>query len=59
MTKPNITPDFTVDDIHAIREYNYEMTKDMTPGERESYYKAKANKVRAEMAGRKRELVAK
>lgn len=26
-----ISPDFTIDDIHKIREYNYEITKNMTP----------------------------
>ena len=25
-----ISPDFTIDDIHKIREYHYELTKDMT-----------------------------
>jgi hypothetical protein len=26
----NISPDFTIEDIHKIRERNYEITKDMT-----------------------------
>lgn len=38
MIKPNISPNFTIDDIHKIREYNYEMTKNMTSEERTSYY---------------------
>ena len=38
ITKPNISEDFTIEDIHKIREYNYEMTKDMTFDERKSYY---------------------
>jgi uncharacterized protein (UPF0305 family) len=25
-----ISPNFTIDDIHKIREYNYELCKDMT-----------------------------
>ena len=29
-----ISPDFTVEDIHKIREQNYEKTKDMTVAER-------------------------
>lgn len=38
MTKPNISPNFTIEDIHKIREYNYEMTKDLTVAERRAYY---------------------
>ena len=30
MTKPVIKDSFSVDDIHKIREYHYEMTKNMT-----------------------------
>lgn len=30
MEKPIVSPDFTIEDIHRIREYNYELTKDMT-----------------------------
>jgi hypothetical protein len=32
--KPIISPNFTIDDIHKIRELNYECQKDMTPEER-------------------------
>ena len=32
--KPDISPAFTVDDIHKIREWNYERLKDATPEER-------------------------
>ena len=28
ITKPIISPDFTIEDIHKIREQNYERTKD-------------------------------
>ena len=28
--KPTISPDFTIDDIHKIREWNYERRKDAT-----------------------------
>ena len=38
MSKLNISPNFTLDDIRAIRTYNYEMTKDMTGKERDAYY---------------------
>jgi hypothetical protein len=30
MKKLKISPDFTIEDIHKIREYHYEMTKNMT-----------------------------
>jgi len=33
-----ISPDFTIEDIHKIREQNYERTKDMTVAEKEAYY---------------------
>ncbi len=33
-----ISPDFTIDDIHRIREQNYERTKDMTVMEKAAYY---------------------
>ncbi len=38
MEKPVLSPNFTVDDIHRLREYNYEKTKDMTPEDRHGYY---------------------
>ena len=28
--KPELSPDFTLDDIHKIREWHYEMLKDAT-----------------------------
>ena len=34
----NVSPNFTVDDIHKIREYNYEMIKHMTLEEKLLYY---------------------
>ena len=33
-----ISPDFTVEDIHKIRERNYEVTKHMTAEEKLLYY---------------------
>lgn len=38
MEKPILSPDFTIEDIHKLREYNYEMTKHMTDEERMNYY---------------------
>lgn len=38
IAKPIISPDFTVDDIHKIGEYHYEITKDMMTLERINFY---------------------
>jgi hypothetical protein len=32
--EPDISPNFTIDDIHTIREWNYERLKDATLEER-------------------------
>lgn len=32
--KPDISPAFTIDDIHKIREWHYERLRDATPEER-------------------------
>ena len=42
MTKPEISKDFTIDDIHKIREYNWEQTKNLSPKEQSNYFKSKA-----------------
>lgn len=42
MDELKISPDFTIDDIHKVREYNYEKTKDMTPEEHRAYYREAA-----------------
>ena len=41
----DISPDFTIEDIHKIREYNYEMTKNMTNQEKTNYYNEGAKEV--------------
>lgn len=33
-----ISSNFTIEDIHKVREKNYEITKDMTEQERRDYY---------------------
>ena len=38
MEKPILSPNFTIEDIHKLREYHYEMTKHMTDKERMDYY---------------------
>ena len=45
MNKPNISPDFTIEDIHRIREYNHEVTKDLSFEERKDYYAKGAESV--------------
>ncbi len=45
MKSPEISPDFTIEDIHKIREYNYEMTKNMTRQEKMDYYNEGAREV--------------
>ena len=43
MTKPKISDNFTVEDIHAIREYNAERRKKLTLDERLKDIKNSAN----------------
>ena len=31
MEKPILSPDFTIEDIHNVKEYNHYLTKDMEP----------------------------
>jgi hypothetical protein len=42
--KPVISPNFTIDDIHKIREWHYEILKDATIEERIAFYNDKAEK---------------
>jgi hypothetical protein len=56
MVELNISPDFTIEDIHKIREYNYEITKDMTANERRNYYKTIAEKAKEKIEQFKKEL---
>ncbi len=41
MERPILSLNFTIEDIHKLREYNYEITKDMTKQERMDYYNNK------------------
>lgn len=49
MEKPVLSPDFTIDDIHKLREYNYYLTKDMTLQERMDYYNKKGRAFQREI----------
>lgn len=41
MEKPMLSDDFTIEDIHKLREYNYEMTKELLRKEKMDYYNNK------------------
>ncbi len=58
IAKPDISPDFTIDDIHKIREYHYELTKDMTTQERINFYNEGGRAFLVEMEKRKRQKAA-
>lgn len=53
MNKPVLSPNFTIEDIHKLREYNYEMTKDMTDKERMDYYNKSGREVQRKIQERK------
>lgn len=53
ITKPDISLDFTIEDIHKIREYHYELTKDMTMQERINFYNEGGRAFLKEMEERK------
>ena len=40
-----ISPDFTIEDIHKVRENNYNKTKDMTAQERRDYYNVRGMEI--------------
>lgn len=48
-----ISPDFTIEDIHKVRENNYNITKDMTPQERRDYYNKRGMEVHRHIQERK------
>lgn len=57
MEKPVLSPDFTIEDIHKLREYNYYVTKDMTPQERMDYYNSKGRAFQREIEESKQQKV--
>lgn len=40
-----ISPKFTIEDIHKVRENNYNLTKHMSPQEKRDYYNTKGMEV--------------
>ena len=57
ITEPIISPDFTIEDIYKIREYHYELTKDMTTQERINFYNEGGRTFLKEMKERKLQKV--
>ena len=57
ITKPAISPNFTIEDIHKIREYHYELTKDMTTQEKINFYNEGGRAFLKEMEDRKSQKV--
>lgn len=53
IAEPTISPDFTIEDIHKIREYHYELTKDMTMPEKITFYNEGGRSFLAEMEKRR------
>ncbi|MBQ2923879.1 MAG: hypothetical protein IJE60_12460 [Tyzzerella sp.] len=51
----DISPNFTIEDIHKIREYNYEMTKNMTRQEKMDYYNERGREVQCIIEKMKKE----
>jgi hypothetical protein len=47
--KPAISPDFTMDDIHRLREWHYDCTKDIPRRERQEHYHRIALQVQREI----------
>ena len=58
MEKPIFKDSFSVDDIHKLREYHYEMTKDMTTEERIKEINDKADEVEKEIEAMRAKRVA-
>ena len=52
-----LSPNFTIEDIHKIREYHYELTKDMTTQERINFYNEGGRAFLKEMEERKLQKV--
>lgn len=49
MKKPVLSPAFTIDDIHKLREYNYELTKEMSKQQKMEYYNKIGNEFLREL----------
>lgn len=54
MNNKGIGTDFTIEDIHKIREINYEKTKDMTDEEKMEYYNESGREIHQEIVFKKK-----
>ena len=54
MNQPVLSHNFTIEDIHKLREYNYYQTKDMSRQERIDYYNTSGMEVHKEIQARKK-----
>lgn len=57
MKRPVLSSDFTLEDIHKLREYNYYVTKDMTLQKRMAYYNKKGRAFQQEIEESKQQKV--
>ena len=48
-----LSPDFTIEDIHKLREYNYYRTKDMIVAEKATYYNNSGKEAEREIERRR------
>ena len=53
MEKLILSPDFTIEDIHKLREYNYYRTKDMIVAEKAAYYNNSGKEAEREIERRR------
>ena len=53
MATLTISPKFTIDDIHKVRENNYNITKDMTPKEKRDFYNSIGKEIHKEIQASK------
>ena len=51
--KPELSPNFTIEDIHKIREWHYEKLKNATTEERRNYYRKSAIAIQKEIEAQK------
>lgn len=58
MPKVEISPDFTIEDIHKIREAKAAFVETLTPEERREFYKNEGMDVYRELQRRKAALLA-
>ena len=49
MEKPVLSPQFTIEDIHKLREYHCYLTRDMTDQERMDFYNNAAKALQMEI----------